>query len=320
MKVESGKMCMKLVSVIVPTYNRAEILCDCIGSIICSTYTNLEIIIVDNKSTDQTVDIVKHRYSNDKRIKILKLKKNRMAAGGRNAGIKVAKGEYMLFVDNDNIVYPDMIELLIREMEKDKNIGLTGPISINKFNDDRIWLASGDYHFFSSRPKTLYANKKIEEITLEKRYETCYSPNVMMASRKAVQAVGGFDRVYYAMYEEADFGYRILQAGFKAYIVTDARTCHLGTVGAGEQERLRHLGIGFPERAYHFAKNRTIFMKKYANWYHMITYYLIFIHVFTFYYSFMALKYGRKDIAAAWLKGTVAGMIASVPKQIKVKI
>ena len=63
-------MCMKLVSAIVPTYNRAEILCDCIDSIICSTYTNLEIIIVDNKSTDQTVDIVKHRYSNDKRIKI----------------------------------------------------------------------------------------------------------------------------------------------------------------------------------------------------------------------------------------------------------
>lgn len=311
---------MKLVSVVIPTYNRAEMLCECVDSILKSTYTNLEVIVVDNNSTDQTSDIVKEKYVEDQRVKVVALKENLMAAGGRNEGIKVSSGDYILFVDNDNIVCEDMIELLVNEMEKDAKLGLTGPISLNKYSGDTIWLASGDYHFFSSRPKTLYAGKKVDEVKLEKTYDTCYSPNIMMVSRDAIEAVGGFDKSYYAMYEEADFGYRILKAGFSAQIVTDARTHHLNYVDAGEQAKLRVLGIGFPERTFHYAKNRSVFMKKYARWYHMITYYLIFIHVFTLYYSLIALKYGRKDIAKAWIKGTIAGVKSKVTREIKVEI
>lgn len=311
---------MKLISVVIPTYNRAEMLCECVDSILNSTYENLEIIVVDNNSTDQTVDIVQEKYADEQRVKVVALKENLMAAGGRNEGIKVSTGDYILFVDNDNIVYKDMIELLVNEMEKDATVGLTGPLSINRHSGDAIWLVSGDYHFFSSRPKTLYAGKKISEVNLEKIYDTCYSPNIMMVSRKAIEAVGGFDKSYYAMYEEADFGYRILKAGFNARIVTDARTYHMSHVDTGEQAKLRVLGIGFPERAFHYAKNRSVFMKKYAKWYHMITYYLIFIHVFTLYYSLIALKYGRKDIAKAWIHGTIAGVKTKVTREIKVEI
>lgn len=311
---------MKLVSVIIPTYNRAHMLCDCIDSILRSTYTNLEIIVVDNKSTDQTVDLVRSKYQEKAQVRIMKLKKNMMAAGGRNAGIKRANGDYLLFVDNDNIVCPDMIQRLVEEMEQDTHIGLVGPLSIDKYNNDKIWLASGDYNFFTSRPKTLYSGKRVEEVVLNKHYKTCYSPNVMMVRNDVIKAVGGFSRTYFAMYEEADFGYRIQKAGYQAYIVTDARTYHLGTVGEGEQEKLRHLGIGFPERAFHFAKNRTVFMKKYARWYHMCSYYLVFLHIFTIYYVFMALRYRRKDIAAALIQGTMKGILKKVDKKIKVQI
>lgn len=311
---------MKLVSVIIPTFNRVEVLCDCIDSILNSTYTNLEIIVVDNNSTDHTVEIVKKRYICEKKICIIGLKKNLMAAGGRNIGIKRAKGKYLLFVDSDNKVFPNMIEVLVSEMEKDENIGLVGPISINKYAGNKIWLASGDYHFFSSRPKTLYSGKRLNEVKLNKRYKTCYSPNIMMASRKAINAVGGFDRIFYIMYEEADFGYRILQAGFQAYIVTDAKTLHLGYVNKNQESALRYLGVESPDRAFYFAKNRSVFMKKYAKWYHLITYYLLFIHIFTFYYWFMAVKNGRADIASAWIKGTQKGIRSKVLKQIKIDI
>lgn len=313
-------MGMKLVSVIMPTFNRIEVLCDCIDSILKSTYTNLEIIVVDNNFTDHTVEIVNKKYASEKRISMISLKKNLMAAGGRNMGIKRAKGEYLLFVDNDNIVFPNMIEILVREMEKDENIGLVGPISINKYAGNKIWLASGDYHFFSSRPKTLYSGKKLNEVNLKKRYKTCYSPNIMMVSRKAINAVGGFDPMYFIMYEEADLGYRILQAGFQEYIVTDARTLHLSYVSNGQQNVLRHLGVESPVRAFYFARNRSVFMKKYAKWYHLIVYYLLFIHVFTFYYWFMAVKNGRTDIASAWIKGTQKGIRSKVIKQINIEI
>ncbi|MGN0366686.1 MAG: glycosyltransferase family 2 protein [Suilimivivens sp.] len=311
---------MKLVTVIIPTYNRANMVCECIDSILKSTYSNLEVIVVDNCSTDRTLELLKERYTGEAQVRVLELKENLMAAGGRNEGIKKAQGDYLLFVDNDNIVSSDMIELLVKEMERDENVGLVGPLSINKYFGDTIWLASGDYHFFSSRPKTLYAGKKPEDITLEKKYSTCYSPNIMMVSKEVIEKVGGFDRSYFAMYEEADFGYRIKNAGYKEYIVTEARTYHMNYVGEGEQAKLRLLGIGFPERAFYYPKNRTVFMKKYAKWYHMISYYSVFIHVFTLYYSFVALKYGRKDIAKAWVGGTIEGIRTKVKKGVKVDI
>ncbi|MFR4351151.1 MAG: glycosyltransferase family 2 protein [Roseburia sp.] len=311
---------MKLVSVIIPTYNRANMLCKCVDSILKSTYKNLEIIIVDNFSTDGTIAILDEKYSAESCVCVVPLKENLMAAGGRNEGIKRAKGDYLLFVDNDNIIYPDMIELLVQEIERDNKIGLVGPLSINKYSGDVIWLASGDYNFFSSRPKGLYAEKKPEDVVLEKKYKTCYSPNIMMVSRQAIEAVGGFDRTYYAMYEEADLGYRVKKAGFEEYIITDAKTHHLNYVGEIEHPQLRFLGIGFPERAYYYAKNRTVFMKKYAKWYHMISYYLVFIHIFTLYYSITALRYGRKDIAKAWIRGTIEGIRAKVGKNIKIDI
>lgn len=311
---------MKLVSVIIPTYNRAEMVCDCIDSVLCSTYENLEIIVVDNASSDNTVELISNKYEFDKRVNILALSENLMAAGGRNEGIKKANGDFLLFIDNDNIVNKDMIEILVKEMENDENIGLVGPISINRHSNGTIWLASGDYHFFSSRPKTLYSGKNVNEVRLEKRYLTCYSPNIMMVSRRAIDLVGGFDKSYYAMYEEADFGYRIKKAGFLEYIVTDARTDHVSFVNENQQAKLRMLGIEFPERAYHYAKNRTVFMRKYAKWYNMITYYLIFLHIFTIYYCVVALRYGRIDIAKAWIKGTIKGLTIRVNKTIKIDI
>lgn len=311
---------MKLVSVIIPTYNRAEILCQCVDSILCSTYTALEILIVDNNSSDNTVELIKSKYCDEERVKLFPLERNMMAAGGRNEGIKHAKGDYLLFVDNDNVVFPDMIEKLVDQMDCDKQIGLVGPISINVNQGNTIWLASGDYNFFTSRPVTLYSGKKIDEVSMKERYSTCYSPNIMMASKEAIEAVGGFDQSYYAMYEEADFGYRILKAGFTAYIVTDAKTMHMGYVAEGEQKELRILGINFPERAYHYAKNRSVFMKKYAKWYQKIIFFVMFIHVFTFYYCFVALKNKRIDIALAWFRGTIKGMFIRVQPKIKVEI
>lgn len=311
---------MKLVSVIIPTYNRAEMLCQCVDSVLDSTYTSLEILIVDNHSSDNTIELVKSKYCDEERVKLFPLERNMMAAGGRNEGIKHAKGDYLLFVDNDNVVFPDMIEKLVDQMERDKQIGLVGPISINVNQGNAIWMASGDYNFFTSRPVTLYSGKKIDEVNMKEKYSTCYSPNIMMASKGAIEAVGGFDQSYYAMYEEADFGYRIVRAGFKAYIVTAARTNHLSFLANGEQKELRNLGINFPERTYHYAKNRSVFMKKYAKWYQKIVFFAIFIHVFTFYYCFVALKNRRIDIAVAWFRGTLRGIFTKVHPKIKVEI
>lgn len=304
---------MKKVSVIIPSYNRKAILCDCLRSVLDSEYDNLEVIVVDNNSNDGTANEVLQNFS---AVKVIELNINLMAAGGRNEGIKHATGDYLLFLDNDNIIDRFMISELVKVMESDEKIGLCGPISINVNESDRIWTASGDYNFFTSKPINLYEDKKYGEIELKKKYATCYSPNAMMIRKEAVEKVGGFDTNYYAMYEEADIGYRIKKAGYSGFIVCSALTRHLGYVSKDEQSKLRLLGIGFPERAYHFAKNRFIFMKKYAKWYQRIVFYLCFSWAFTLYYCGIAMRYDRFDIAKQYFAGTIRGLFSRTNKEI----
>ena len=279
----------------------------------------MEVIVVDNCSSDDTVKDIRKMMSQDDRIKLVELKTNLMAAGGRNKGIEVAKGDYLLFLDNDNVIYNDMIEILVDEMKNNKNIGLAGPLSINRNQNDTIWLVSGAYNFYTSIPITLFGGKKYGTEELQPRYETYYSPNAMMITKEAIEKVGGFDDTYYAMYEEADIGYRIYQAGFEEYIFTNAKTNHLGFVGEGEEKKLRLLGIGFPERAFYFARNRSIFEKKYANRCQQVVFFLFFVHLFTVYYCFQAIKEKRYDIAKAYFRGAMNGIFYKVKRAINIK-
>ncbi len=90
-----------LISVILPTYNRGYIVERAIKSVLNQTYKNLELIIVDDGSTDNTEEIVKS--IEDKRIIFLKHKKNKGASSARNTGIKNSKGEYISFIDSDDV-------------------------------------------------------------------------------------------------------------------------------------------------------------------------------------------------------------------------
>lgn len=101
-----------LISVIVPVYNVEEFLDDCIRSIVNQTYTNLEIILVDDGSTDRSSDICDEWMRRDPRIKVIH-KRNGGLSSARNIGIEQAIGEYLGFVDSDDYIYPQMYEQLL---------------------------------------------------------------------------------------------------------------------------------------------------------------------------------------------------------------
>ena len=100
-----------LLSVIIPNYNNSEYLKRCLDSIINNTYSNLEIIIIDDASTDNSVDII-NSYK-DKRIRLIKNKTNLGAGKSRNIGIKLSKGSYITFIDSDDYVDLDYFSYLI---------------------------------------------------------------------------------------------------------------------------------------------------------------------------------------------------------------
>lgn len=98
-----------LVSIIIPTYNSEKFITETIQSVQNQTYSNWEMLIVDDCSSDKTVDIIQHFMEEDHRIHLIRLNKNSGASKARNEAIKLVKGDYMTFLDADDIWFPDFI-------------------------------------------------------------------------------------------------------------------------------------------------------------------------------------------------------------------
>lgn len=117
---------MNLISIIVPVYNVDKYLYDCINSIVNQTYSNLEIILVDDGSTDKSAAICDEFSNKDSRIKVIH-KKNQGVAIARNVGLDAAHGEYIGFVDSDDVIKVDMYEFLLNNLlDNDTDISICG--------------------------------------------------------------------------------------------------------------------------------------------------------------------------------------------------
>lgn len=111
-----------MISIILPIYNMQDYVAECLESVINQTYKDIEIICVNDFSMDNSMTIVKTYAERDNRIKIVNNDRNRGLGGARNAGLDIAKGEYIMFCDTDDKVEPDFVEELY--------------ININKYNSD----------------------------------------------------------------------------------------------------------------------------------------------------------------------------------------
>lgn len=110
-----------LISVIVPFYNSEKYIKQCIESILHQSYNNLELILVNDCSTDASFKICKKISESDKRIKIINLEKNLGVSNARNIGIKNASGKFIIFVDSDDTISDNFLEKLIKKSDE-KNL------------------------------------------------------------------------------------------------------------------------------------------------------------------------------------------------------
>lgn len=110
---------MDLISIIVPIYNAEKVIKRCIESISRQSYEMLEIILVDDGSTDQSLEICEDMSEKDSRIKIIH-QNNGGVSRARNTGLKKATGQYIMMVDSDDYLYEKAVELMIKEIKKNK--------------------------------------------------------------------------------------------------------------------------------------------------------------------------------------------------------
>lgn len=133
---------MKGLSIIVPVYNVYQELPYCINSILKQTYTDFELILVDDGSNDGSEKICDDYSKSDKRIYVIH-QKNQGVSAARNTGLRVAKGEYIGFVDADDWIAPDMYECFITNMKKaDVDIGICGIMKVDADNKQSFIMPS----------------------------------------------------------------------------------------------------------------------------------------------------------------------------------
>lgn len=143
------------VSVIIPVYNKAAFLNSCLESLLTSGYEKLEIVCIDDKSTDESVQILQMFASRDSRVTVFLNETNRGASASRNLGIQYSTGKYLFFLDADDIVAEDAIESMV-EIAEDQNSDIVrGKITGVKNSGDLCTLAA----------ETLLHNKSKDGVT-----------------------------------------------------------------------------------------------------------------------------------------------------------
>jgi len=229
---------MTKVSVIIPHYNGEEILKDCLESLSKTTRITLEVILVDNGSSDNSMNMVREQFSD---VKILQQEENLGFAGGCNVGIEAATSDYVLILNNDTTHEDNWIEYLLETLESDDNISAVQPKLIsyqNPENYDYSGANGGEMDIFGfpfARGRFFHHIEKDENQydNLDKEIVWA-SGTAFLARRDLLLEAGMFDSTFFAHMEEIDLDWRLRLMGYKVVIEPRAKIFHRSgfTLGA----------------------------------------------------------------------------------------
>ena len=225
----------KLISVIVVNFNGEDFLKILLPSLLKTNYEKFEIILVDNASSDGSIEYVRYNFK-DERIAIVKNDKNYGPAAARNIGFKRAGGEYIAFLDNDTEVDREWLNELVRVFESDSKIAVAQCKLLNMVERNRFDHA-GDYltplGFLSERSSQCIDVGQfdaVEDIFSAKSAAT-------MIRSSVYKEIGMFDDSYFIFVEETDFCFRAWLAGYRVVFVPKAIVWHAFNTSFKQEKR-----------------------------------------------------------------------------------
>jgi len=227
---------MKL-SVIIVSWNVCHELLECLRSIEENPPSDsFEIIVVDNASTDGTSDTIKSNFPN---VRLILNTENRGFAAANNEGIRRSRGQYLLLLNPDTIVHPCSLDVLVRFMNENTDVGACGPKLVNgdgttqqsarRFPSFRGALHRHTAFKFLSIFKGQYRKWVMKDVKYDSQMDVDQVMGAALMTRKSViEQVGPMDEGFFMYYEEVDLCYRIKQAGWRITYVPEAQITHIG--------------------------------------------------------------------------------------------
>ena len=251
------------VTVIVLNWNGKDLTIECLESLQRVNYLNFNILVVDNGSTDGSVELLKEKFPE---VSILVLEKNLGYAGGNNRGfdsLKHDQPEYVIFLNNDTIVDENFIEPLVKQLLTHKKASQTVPKIYYENDPKLIWYAGGIVNLWTGSIYHL-GIRQYDGPAYSKTHKTKYATGCCFCMRyEEFKEFGGFDEAFPMYSEDVDLSLWIRAAGKQVWFVPNSKIWHKVSASLGGE-----FSFGKIVR-----KARGIFLliKKHANLFQWLT-------------------------------------------------
>jgi GT2 family glycosyltransferase len=280
-------------SIITINYNGLKDTCELIDSIPFDG--NMEVIVVDNASTQDEASILSERYP---QVKVIRSHQNLGFAGGNNVGIKAAKGQYILLINNDTYFKKYNIDALINRLESSDKMGIVcpklrfawanhpiqfagyTPLSRITVRNQAIGFGESDHGLYDTAHPTPYAHGA-----------------AMLVKREAMDKVGLMPECYFLYYEELDWSMMFTRAGYEIWYDPACTVYHKESQTTGQNS---------PLRTYYITRNRLLFVKRN---YQGICKHLSYLYLIGLVTTRDIIKYvfqGRLDLVKAVCRGILS--------------
>jgi len=258
-----------LVSIIVLNYNGREDTLACLRSLEHLTYHNVNVVVVDNASSDGSEAAIRAAYPT---LTFIQTGANLGFTGGNNVGIRHALengADYVLLLNNDTIVAPDFISVMVEVMEQNPEVGVAGPMIYYFSAPETIWSAGGKIDWTRGLTSMVGVNEEDKsQYGLSPRQTDFVTGCALMAKRAVWEKAGLLDDKFFMYYEETEWCVRATRAGYKIMLIPAAMIWHKISLEARATS---------PRTYYYMTRNRLLFLHRtragYGSWFYTLSEY-----------------------------------------------
>ena len=225
---------LPLISVVILNWNGSRIVEKCLKSLQAQTYNPLEIIVVDNASTDGSADLIRRRFPD---VNLIVNERNLGFGGGNNVGIRASQGRYIMMLNNDARLDAKCIEELKRSIEKDERYGACA-CKILLENEDNLVDSAGIVVFWDGL--SIGRGRLEKGDRYNKEEEVFFSSGcACLFRKKMLDDIGLLDEDFFAYADETDMGWRARMAGWKCIYNPKAVVYHFHSASSGTYSPLK---------------------------------------------------------------------------------
>jgi GT2 family glycosyltransferase len=245
-----------LVSVIIVNWNGKVNLHECLDSLFKISYSPFEVIVVDNGSSDDSVDLIRKIFPS---VKIVEVGRNLGFAEGNNLGYKKSKGKYILFLNNDCIVTKNFLDKLVSYIDRNPTVGIVQPTILfyrpntvfhNRINSVGSFLLNNGFLYHQDYGKSFVKQKYNKPFEVFSAYGACF-----LTKREIIEKVGLFDPDYFAYFEETDLCHRAWLAGYSVVTYPSVYVFHKGAQTSSKLSSSFVQFHSFKNKFYSYLKN-----------------------------------------------------------------